>query len=232
MSQYQAWENEYRNPLLVTNSNEPQLDFKQFVKWLRKSQKRELENLRVLDLGCGTGKNSIFLAERGCIVTGIELSETAVRIATERVKNVDFTIELIQGDIGTKWPLQNNSFDLLLDVVSSNSLSENEREICMGESLRVLQPGGYMFVKALSLDGDKNARKLLEKFPGKEKDTYVMPKIGITERVWSREDIESLYKDFKILRIERKSSYTIFDGKPFKRFFWLLYLQKEIVQVL
>ncbi len=55
-----------------------------------------------------------------------------------------------------------------------------------------------------------------------------MPETGITERAWSREDIEAYYASFNIVHIERKSNYTIFNGKPFKRNFWILYMQKLI----
>lgn len=227
MPQFDVWEKEYRNPKLITNSDEPQLDFKHFIKWLRKDQKVELDGLRVLDLGSGTGKNSLFLAERGSLVEGIELSKTAVQIANQRAKEKQLDVVFTEGDIGKKFPYPAKSFDLIIDVVSSNSLSPEERASCIKECKRVLKSNGYMFVKALCKDGDKNAENLIKKFPGKEKDTYVMPETGIIERVFSKKDIESLYNDFQILKLERKESYTKFQGKPFKRQFWLVYMRSN-----
>lgn len=226
MPQADIWEKEYRNPKLITNSDEPQLDFKHFVKWLRKNQHVDLDGLRVLDLGSGTGKNSLFLAERGSDIVGIELSKTAVRIAKERAEQRGLYAHFQTGDIGTTIPYEDASFDLILDVVSSNSLNEAERRVYVKEMKRLLKPSGHLFVKALCKDGDKHAVNLIEKFPGKEKDTYVMPGTGITERVWSKDDITELYKDFKVLYLEKKNSYTYFDGKSYKRQFWLVYLQK------
>ena len=225
MAQFDVWEKEYRNPQLVSNSDEPQLDFKHFVKWLRKTQHVDLEGLRVLDLGSGTGKNSLFLAERGSIVVGMELSKTALGLAQQRAHERQLDAEFILGDIGQKFPLENNSVDLIIDVVSSNSLNAKERATYIKEVKRVLKREGYMFVKALCKDGDKNAEYLLKNFPGKEKDTYVMPGTGIIERVFSKTGLESVYSDFQILKLERKHSYTIIDGKPFKRQFWNLYLK-------
>lgn len=225
MPQIDAWEKEYRQPKFVSNSNEPQLDFKHFVKWLRKSQSVELEGLRVLDLGCGTGKNSIFLAERGSVVTGIDISHTALQLAKERSQSAGVDVSWIQGSMAEVWPFPSESFDLILDVMSSNSLSNEERHTYMEECRRALKPEGLMFVKALCKEGDKNAANLLAKSPGEENDTYVLPKTGITECVFSKDDIEQIYSNFAILKLERKSSYTIFSGKPFKRYFWILYLQ-------
>lgn len=227
MSQYKVWEKEYKDPKLVATSSEPQLDFKHFVKWLRKDQKVSLENLQVLDLGSGMGKHSLFLAERGSIVTGLEISDTALEVAKERARHAKLEVNFQKADIGKPWKLENESFNLALDVISSNSLNGAERENYISELYRVLKPGGYVFVRALCKDGDKNAENLLLKFPGKEKDTYTMPGTGIVERVFSKEDIETLYSKFSLLLLERKFSYTMFQGKSYKRYFWLLYLQKK-----
>ena len=224
MAQFDVWEKEYRNPKLITNSDEPQLDFKHYIKWLRKTEHVDLDGLRVLDLGSGTGKNSLFLAERGSEVTGIELSTTAVKIAEQRTEERGLFAEFIEGSFGNKFNFPDESFDLILDVVSSMSLSEKERTKYVSECLRVLKPGGHMFVKTLCKDGDKNAEYLIEHFPGKENNTYVMPETGITERVFSKEDIESLYSEFNIQKLERVHSYTSMQGKSYKRFFWNIYL--------
>jgi ubiquinone/menaquinone biosynthesis C-methylase UbiE len=228
VAQFDVWEKEYRDPKLITNSDEPQLDFKHFIKWLRKTEHVDLDGLRVLDLGSGTGKNSLFLAERGSEVTGIELSTTAVKIAEQRAQERGLFAEFIEGSFGNKFNFKDNGFDLIIDVVSSMSLSDKERTKYLSECTRVLKPGGHMFVKTLCVDGDKNAQWLLEHYPGKEKNTYVMPETGIIERVFSEEDIRSLYgEQFDIQKLERKHSYTIMDGKPFKRQFWLAYLRKN-----
>src|SRR4051794_11413283 len=109
MAQTKAWEKEYQNPKLVSNSNEPQLDFKHFIKWLRKTRKVELDGLRVLDLGSGTGKNSIFLAERGSIVTGMEISSTAIKLAGERAEEAGVEIKFLKASIGSKFPFEDKS---------------------------------------------------------------------------------------------------------------------------
>ncbi len=226
MAQNKIWDQEYRKPKLITNSDEPQLDFKHFVKWLKRKQKVELDGLKTLDLGSGTGKNSLYLAEREAEVTGIELSRTAVDIAKERAEERELQVEFKVGDIGQPFPFPDESFDLLLDVVSSNSLNEEERKKYLTESFRVLKAGGYFFVKALCKDGDKHAVNLIKMSPGPEKDSYKIPGLGLIERAFSKEDFQDAYSKFQILSLERKSSYTQFDGKSYKRFFWLAYLKK------
>ncbi len=228
MSQFSAWEREYKKPKMITNSDEPAVAFKDFVKWLKRKEGVDVSTLSVLDLGAGTGKNAIYLAERGAKVFGIELSKEAVKISKERAKTAEVSADFREGSFGERFDFTDESFDLVLDVTSSNSLDEKEREVYLKESARVLKPGGYMFVRALCKDADKNALNLLKLSPGKEHDTYFMKDIGLYERVFSRIDFEKLYsKDFEILKMEKDSSYTTVGDRKYKRNFWLAYLKKN-----
>jgi SAM-dependent methyltransferase len=228
MAQYQAWEREYKKPKMITASDKPAVAFKDFVKWLKRKEGVELSSLCVLDLGAGTGKNAIYLAERGSKVTGIELSKEAVKISKERAKKSGVLADFREGSFGEDFLFNDESFDLVLDVTSSNSLDEKERAVYLKESARVLKPGGYMFVRALCKDGDKNALNLLKISPGKERDTYFMPELSLFERVFSRSDFEKMYgKDFEILKLEKDYSYTTVDDRKYKRNFWLAYLKKK-----
>lgn len=218
--QEKAWENEYRNPKLVSLSDEPAKCVKNFARFLRKEEKIELSNLRILDLGCGNGKNSFYIADQGHNnkIVGIDISETALKYASELASSGRF----IKGNIGEKMDFQDASFDIILDVTTSNSLNESERKIYLNEIQRLLKSGGYLFVRALNKDGDKNAKNLLEKFPGKEKDTYIMPEVGHTERVFTKEDFLELYSpNFTLLYLDKETHYTKFEGQSYKRNFWV-----------
>ncbi len=221
------WDREYRNPKLVTKKDEPQNDTLRFFKFLKKEQKYKMEDRNVLDLGCGTGRNSNYLAELGNSVIGIEISKTAIDLAKNRAKELGVNVDYKLGDIGANYDIPSDSIDVILDVTSSNSLNEKGREIYLSEMNRVLKSGGYIFIRALCKDGNKNVKNLLKSSPGKEYDTYVIKEIGLTERVFSREDFIKTYtKYFKILRLEKKTGYATFDNRIYKRDYWLAYLKK------
>ena len=228
MSQESAWDREYRQSTFLTKENKPQADVVRFVKFLKKQFKNEdFYGANVLDLGSGTGRNSFYFAELGAHVTGFEISQTAIRIAKENAFEAGLHIHYIKHNIGEKFPCEDQSIEIVLDVTSSNSLSESEREVCLAETRRVLKPGGYFFVKALCKDGDDNAKNLLKNFPGPEKDTYILPEIGITERVWTSQDFTMAYeKYFTFLHMEKKTNYTIMNNRPYRRNFWIAYLMK------
>ncbi len=224
--QEKVWENEYRNSKLLTKENKPQSDTVRFVQFLKKFDGKA-QATTVLDLGSGTGRNSFYFAELGCDVFGLEISKTAIEIAKQNAKDASLNIDYKKQSIGEKFPLRDNSMDIVLDVTSSNSLTESEREVYLFETHRVLKSGGYFFVKALCKDGDDNAKYLLKNLPGKEKDTYIMPGLGVTERVWTKEDFTTTYEQyFTILKLEKKTSYPRMNNRSYKRNFWIAYMKK------
>ena len=222
-----TWEREYKNPKLVTKNDGPQADTLRFLKFLKKDQKYKVEDKNILDIGCGTGRNANYLSELGNIVTGIEISKTALNLAISRAKELGIKVDYQWGDIGEKYNIEDNSVDVVLDVTSSNSLDEKGREIYLNEVNRVLKSNGYFFVRALAKDGNKNVKNLLKNSPGREYDTYVIKEIGLTERVFSREDFIKMYsKYFKILHLEKKTNYTTFNNCIYKRDYWIAYMTK------
>jgi SAM-dependent methyltransferase len=222
-----VWEREYRNPKLVTKDDKPQADILRFLKFLKKEEKYIVSDKVVLDLGCGTGRNSNYFAKEGNSVIGIEISKTALLLAKERAKELGLVVDYRLGDIGEKYDIDDKSIDIILDVTSSNSLNENGREMYLAETNRVLKNGGYIFVRALCKDGDQNAKILLKESPGREHDTYIIKDIGLAERVFSREDFLSAYgKYFKILKLEKTTHYSTFNNRVYKRNYWLAYLKK------
>ncbi len=229
MAQAKDWDREYNKNLLVTGGTEPQADFKRFLKYLKKETDFDTETIKALDLGSGTGKNSIYLAEEfGASVVGIEIAPTAVKIAQDRAKAAAVSATFIKQSFGTHLPLPDNSFNLALDIMSSNSLSESERSIYLHELNRILSSGAYFFVRLLSLDGDKHAATLLKTQPGSEPGTYKLPEVGITERVLTEKEFRNYYEPiFTIHRLERKSGYARVGNRLYKRQYWIGYLQKK-----
>ncbi|PIR90804.1 hypothetical protein COU05_00055 [bacterium (Candidatus Gribaldobacteria) CG10_big_fil_rev_8_21_14_0_10_37_21] len=227
MPQIKAWEKEYQNPQLLTKKEEPQNDLKRFFKFLRKTEKIIPEGLVVLDLGSGTGRNANYLAQLGSKVIGLEISKTALNLAKARAREEGVEVDYRLLDIGSIYPFENEQFDLVLDVMSSNSLNEKEREIYLKEVFRVLKNGGFFFVKALCKDGDKNAKNLLKINPSKEKDTYLNKDMGLTERVFTKDDFIKMYAQyFKVIQLIKKTNYAQFKGQSYKRNYWLGYLKK------
>lgn len=228
MAQKEAWEREYKEPRLVSLGDEPAKDVRDFLKFLRKTEHVSLENLDVLDLGSGTGKNANYLAELGNRVVGLEIAPTPIELARQRARALGISVDYRAMSIGQAYPFADSSFDLALDIMTSNSLNEHERAIYLSELHRVLRPGGHFFFRGLCKDGDKHAKNLIKEHPGPEHDTYTIPGFGLTERVFSEQDFRAAYEPhFTILQLEKKTNYAQFDGRTYKRNYWLAYMKKE-----
>jgi SAM-dependent methyltransferase len=230
--QQEAWESEYRAQQLLSPSNVPHADVMRFVRWLKKQKRRngerlELEGIRVLDLGSGTGRNAYYFAEEGARAVGYEFSPTALALAKEIARAGNLDIEYRLQDIGTPFPLEDGSVDIILDVTSSNSLSDAARSTYLKEMDRVLKPGGYLFLRALSLEGDTNAKELVKRFPGPDPDTYIHPDLHIIEKTFTRESLEQIYSPyFRIQELKRVQHYATVAGRTYKRSYWVTHMRK------
>jgi SAM-dependent methyltransferase len=92
---------------------------------------------RTLEVGCGEGRVSRDLVKRGHRMTGVDVSQTLIRLA----KNADEQSSYIRADAAAL-PLVAESFDL---VVFYNSLMDfDEMELSVLEAARVLRHGGAM----------------------------------------------------------------------------------------
>lgn len=229
MAQQKVWEKEYHRPQLVTKQEKPQNFLVQYIKYLKKAKQQTTNDLKVLDLGCGTGRNSNYLAMKGNEVIGIDLAQNAINLAKQRAEKLRLdNVKYLQQSIGTTLPFPDHTFDLILDITSSNSLNQKEREVYLKESHRVLKPGGLMIIRALCKDGDRNAQKLLKLSPGKEPDTYYLKELRLTERVFSEQDFRAIYEPYYIIdKLDKDIGYPKLNGQVYIRKYWQAILEKK-----
>ena len=187
--------------------------------------------IKVLDLGCGVGRNGYYLAEKyNAEVYGWDFSAAAIEKGNRLFQHKNLHLE--KRDMTHDFPIADNSIDIILDITASNALSESGRSKYLKEMARVLKPTGYLYVRTLAKEGDKNAQGLIKKFPGEEYDTYNHPQLGLTERVFSGPDFKTVYEPyFRVVRMLRKTGYQRYGKQNYKRNYWNIYLsgdKKEI----
>jgi SAM-dependent methyltransferase len=110
------------------------------VLYFLKREKSNLSNLRVLDLGCGAGRELLNSVRWGCDienVVGVEITPHRAAIAFRNLGG-----RAIIGN-AAKLPFANGSFDLVLQyVVFSSVIDADMRKHIADEVLRVLSPNG------------------------------------------------------------------------------------------
>ncbi len=109
----------------------------------------DVRGMRVLDFGSGQGELSVAMAQRGAIVTGIDIGTELVELASKlaEINNVD--CEFIVGSIH-ELPFEDGTYDCVVGVGILHHLPELAASRSFAEAHRVLRPGGLaLFVEPL-----------------------------------------------------------------------------------
>jgi SAM-dependent methyltransferase len=103
----------------------------------------------VLDAGCGTGENALFLASRGHVVWGVDSAPTAVDIARKKATDRGLAVTFLVGD-ALNLDRIGRTFDTIIDSGLFHALSDLERPCFVRNLSGVLKPGGTYFMLAFS----------------------------------------------------------------------------------
>ncbi|HLN79485.1 MAG TPA: class I SAM-dependent methyltransferase, partial [Candidatus Bathyarchaeia archaeon] len=95
----------------------------------------------VLDAGCGTGENALFLANQGYEVTGIDAIEAAIRKAKEKSRERRVPAVFLEWDALEISGL-GKRFDTVIDCGLFHVFSDEERPLYVEGLSMVLVPGG------------------------------------------------------------------------------------------
>lgn len=108
----------------------------------------------VFEFGCGTGRFAArLLADQlpaSSSYLGVDLSETMIEIARERVDPYGERARVIQSDGGMYFPLADQSVDRVVSTYVLDLLSEDDIRAVLAESWRVLTPGGKLCLVSLT----------------------------------------------------------------------------------
>ena len=98
-----------------------------------------------LEIGCGTGKNTLWLAERAAKVKAVDFSEEM--IAKARAKNPPAHVEFVVADVTKAWNFTSAKFDL----VSFSLILEHLEDLnhIFREASKVLAPNGLLYLGEL-----------------------------------------------------------------------------------
>ncbi len=101
---------------------------------------------RVLDAGCGTGENALFLAAKGYEVWGVDLSPTAIGKARDKARERDIDVRFRVHDV-LDLPSLGSDFDTVIDSGVFHTFPDGAREAFVSS---VLTRGGVYHMIAFS----------------------------------------------------------------------------------
>lgn len=142
--------------------------------------------MKVLEVGCGIGTESVFMAVRGMQVTGVDLSSSAVSLARQLAQFYGVEVNFQQGDALTL-DFAAESFDVVCDQGVFHHLMDHERSVFANNLANVLKPQGLLALRCFS-----------DKIPGGPQP----------RRIKSRELIDTFSPYFDVERMERVLSFS------------------------
>jgi len=100
---------------------------------------------KILDVGCGMGREAFALADLGFSVTGIDISEEVIRQVKELASKTDYSIEFLHYD-GHNLPFNNVAFDAVIIWAQTFGLlyGDEYKNSFLVECWRVLKKGGLI----------------------------------------------------------------------------------------
>jgi SAM-dependent methyltransferase len=104
---------------------------------------------RALDIGCGTGRDAVYLAARGWTVTGVDGVPRAIDAAKQRAHASSVDVSWVLGDVTRLQTLGiGEGYDLLVDRGCLHGLADTEREQYAEGVAAVAAPGARLLVFA------------------------------------------------------------------------------------
>ena len=136
INHYNAWALQYDEDINPTRD----LDKKVTIESLS-----NIDFLEVLELGCGTGKNSEWLVTRAHRLVGLDFSKNMLERAKNKIKSDKATF--IRTDLNENWPVKDNSFDLAVINLTLEHIEDLNH--IFNSLFNKLSEGGKCFVSEL-----------------------------------------------------------------------------------
>lgn len=160
--------------------------------------KKDVVGKKVLDVGCGDGYGSAYLAEAATGVTGIDYDESIILKATNKYKVPNLNFKYMSA---TELEFENNSFDVVCSFQVIEHISEEKLQKYLSEIKRVLTSNGKFYVTTLNLNHNMKSPLNYLKNPAHCKEF----------RLWEFQELLcSVFPDVEILGIHLTTKHRFF----------------------
>lgn len=181
----------------------------------------ELGFKKVLDLGAGLGRHSIFFAQHGFNVSSIDISDYGINHLKEWAVKENLDIDSRVGDM-VSLPYDDNSFDCVFVYHAISHADTEGIKKVISEIERVLKQGGEIFTSVCSKESWDFSKS---GFPKIDENTVINKEEGPENNVphfyADREDIISLFSNFHIERIRHIDYCFINNEKQDNKYFYI-----------
>jgi SAM-dependent methyltransferase len=169
---------------------------------------------RILDVGCGSGRHAVRMAEEGFSAIGVDISSSALHLALGLAAERCLVLPVLQSDVRKCIPFASSTFEGVIStqVIHHAILEEVRRAI--EEIHRVMCPGGYAFITVPAMKDNGGPSVQIE--PG----TYIPQngwEAGLPHHHFTEEELAAELAVFEILEVTRRAEGKVLASWARKR---------------
>lgn len=184
---------------------------------------RKKDVKRILDLCFGTGRHTIFLAEKGFDVYGIDISEKGKEIAKRKAKERNLkNVHLKIADMHDI-PFENNSFDAAIAIYALNHNTLAGLKKTISELERILKPKGILVTTLISTkDPRYGTGKEIE--PNTFTNLEDPTESDVPHRFSDKKEVKELFSKFDLIKLKEEVGYS--ERRKMKSVHWEITAEK------
>jgi len=188
--------------------SEIQEDIAGVAKLLKKSKAK-----KILDLGCGSGRHTAFLAKSGFDVYATDVAKTGLKLTQQCLKKEGLKATVRQESCYSQFSFPDNFFDAVISTQVIHHNFHDKIKFCISEIERVLKPGGIVYITVTATKYRRGATK----FEMPEPHTYIMldgEEKGVPHFIYTKSLMKKDFKNFLILKLHKdKGNHWCLLGK-------------------
>ncbi|MFA6036264.1 MAG: class I SAM-dependent methyltransferase [Candidatus Micrarchaeia archaeon] len=176
---------------------------------------------RLLETGCGTGRNSIYFAKRGLDVTGLDFSPVALELAKSDASAAGVSVSWLSGDMtNLRGLLRPGTFNAAFSNFCLHLFSCEERTSAVQEIHRLLAGKGVLVASLLSTSDADYGRGTAIAY-----NTFELEQ-GKPHHFFTKEEVENLFMAFDIGHLEEAREMEVIVSATRETKFWRLVARK------
>lgn len=179
---------------------------------------RFTKEMKILDAGCGEGRNTIYFLNEGYQIFGVDSNPIAIQMARIYAQTIqkDYDVFRFQTGLIGSMPFHQGAFDAVISsAVMHFAKSEPEFFNMMDDMVRVLKPGGILFLRMTTGQGN-----MQEKSPHLGDGVYLLP--DGSERFLFTDSLEKeIVSKYKFKYLEPAKSVLVHGQRAMGVFVWV-----------
>jgi SAM-dependent methyltransferase len=148
---------------------------------------------KVLELGCGPGRNALYFAKRGCEVDAVDLSQEGLQWGKERALENKLNVNFVHKNI-FELEIEDNSYDIVYDCGCFHHIAPHRRMNYLDLLHKALKADGHFAITCFAEGGSLG---------GSEISDWEIYRIGSLEGGlgYTEDKLKTIFKDFQLIEM-------------------------------